>query len=189
MTSEYDIFISAKNLGPDDKRTEDSFIAEQLHIFLVKSGFRVFSSNISLKDLGIADYKKEIDSALDRSKILVIVGTSKENIESKWVRYEWDSFFNDILSGVKPEGKVFAYIKNVRINELPRAVRNTQCIEHGPDSFEVLFQFVTNALGQRLAAKFSADKTSGKSPLTVTFRNESLGGPTQFMWDFGDGEG
>ena len=108
-----------------------AYIAEQLHIFLVKKGFHVFFSNISLAKLGVAEYKNAIDDALDRSKILVIVGTSTENIVSKWVRYEWDSFFNDILSEKKPDGKVFAYIKNVKINDLPRSIRNTQCIEHG----------------------------------------------------------
>lgn len=188
MPSDYDIFISSKNLGADGQRTEDSLIAEQLHVFLAKKGFHVFFSNISLAKLGVAEYKQAIDSALDRSKILVIVGTSTENIVSKWVKYEWDSFFNDILSEKKPEGKVFAYIKNVRINDLPRSIRNTQCIEHGPDGFEQLYRFISNALGQRLSVKFSADERSGKSPLTVAFRDESLGSALQYMWDFGDGD-
>jgi PKD repeat protein len=188
MTSDYDIFISSKNLGPDGQRTEDSRIAEQMHIFLAKKGFRVFFSNISLAKLGVAEYKNAIDDALDHSKILVIVGTSTENIVSKWVRYEWDSFFNDILSEKKPEGKVFAYIKNVRINDLPRSIRNTQCIEDGPDGFEQLYRFINNALGQRISSKFSVDKTSGKSPLTVAFKDESQGNVLQYMWDFGDGD-
>lgn len=188
MAPDYDIFISSKNLGADGQRTEDSLIAEQLHVFLAKKGFHVFFSNISLAKLGVAEYKQAIDSALDRSKILVIVGTSIENIVSKWVKYEWDSFFNDILSEKKPEGKVFAYIKNVKINDLPRSIRNTQCIEHGPDGFEQLYHFISNALGQRLSAKFSVDERSGKSPLTVTFKDESLGSALQYMWDFGDGD-
>ena len=187
MTSDYDIFISSKNLGPDGTRTEDSYIAEQLHIYLVNKGFHVFSSNISLGNLGVAAYKEAIDSALDHSKILITVGTSRENIESKWVKYEWDSFFNDILSGVKPDAKVFAYIRNVKINDLPRALRQTQCIEYGPDGFEKLYRFINNALGQRLLAKFSVDMRSGKFPLTVKFNDDSLGNTTQYMWDFGDG--
>jgi PKD repeat protein len=187
MTSDYDIFISHKNLGPDGVKTEDSIIADKLHIYLVNKGFNVFKSNISLAKLGVSDYKKAIDSALDHSKLLVLVGTSTENINSEWVRYEWDSFFNDILSGYKPDAKVFGYIKNVRMLDLPRALRNTQCIEAGPDGFEELYGFISKALGQRLATKFSADATSGKIPFTVTFRDESLGSPTHHMWDFGDG--
>lgn len=188
MTADYDIFISSKNLGADGTRTEDSIIAEQLHIYLAGKGFQVFSSNISLGKLGVAAYKEAIDSALDHSKVLVIVGTSVENINSDWVKYEWDSFFNDILSNYKPDAKVFAYIKNVRINDLPRALRYTQCIEAGPDGFDNLFRFINNALGQRLSTKFSADTVSGKSPLTVNFKDESLGSPLLYMWDFGDGE-
>ena len=57
-----------------------------------------------------------------------------------------------------------------------------------PDGFEQLYHFINNALGQRLSAKFSADATSGKSPLTVSFKDESLGNVLQYMWDFGDGD-
>jgi len=185
--SDYDIFISSKNTHADGRSTEDSLIAEKLHIYLVEKGFHVFTSTISLADLGVDTYKVAIDNALDHSKILIVVGTSVENINSEWVKYEWNSFSNDILGGYKPNGKVFAYIKNVKTNDLPRALRYTQCIVAGPDGFDKLYRFINNALGQRLNAKFSADTGSGKSPLKVTFKDESLGNPIQFMWDFGDG--
>ena len=29
------------------------------------------------------------------------MGTSDDNLDSQWVRYEWDSFFNDISSVMK----------------------------------------------------------------------------------------
>jgi hypothetical protein len=147
-TSKYDVFISAKNLNLDGKRTKDSLMAEQLHNFLTDKGFRVFWSNISLEKLGIAAYKEAIDNALDCAKILVTVGTSKENLESRWVKYEWDSFFNDILSGVKPEGRVFVYIINIKIQDLPRALRQTQCFEHEPEAFNRISRFIGNALGK-----------------------------------------
>lgn len=39
-----------------------------------------------------------------------------------------------------------------------------------------------------IATDFTADVTSGASPLTVTFTDTSTGSPTNWMWDFGDGE-
>lgn len=42
---------------------------------------------------------------------------------------------------------------------------------------------------QKPTASFTADVTSGKVPLAVTFTDTSTGGlPTSWLWDFGDGE-
>ena len=38
-------------------------------------------------------------------------------------------------------------------------------------------------------AAFSADVVAGLSPLTVNFTDESTGAPTNWLWDFGDGQG
>jgi PKD repeat protein len=38
-----------------------------------------------------------------------------------------------------------------------------------------------------LTARFAADPATGKAPLTVRFEDRSLGGPTAWAWDFGDG--
>ncbi|MCK9580972.1 MAG: PKD domain-containing protein [Methanoregula sp.] len=38
-----------------------------------------------------------------------------------------------------------------------------------------------------LTSKFAADPASGKAPLLVKFEDRSIGGPTAWAWDFGDG--
>jgi PKD repeat protein len=38
-----------------------------------------------------------------------------------------------------------------------------------------------------LVSKFGADPASGKAPLDVKFTDRSIGGPTAWSWDFGDG--
>jgi hypothetical protein len=148
MEPTYDVFISFKNLDEDGMPTRDSFLAEEVYKYLVSKGLTVFFSNVTLEKLGIAAYKKTIDDALDGARVLVAVGTSGENLGSQWVRYEWDSFFNDILSCVKPAGRVFVYVENTESSALPRALRQTQTIVHAPgfSSLERLCNFIANAL-------------------------------------------
>lgn len=149
MSEAYDVFISFKSLGPGGSPSPDSQLAATIYEFLTARRLRVFFSTISLEMLGISAYKKAIDNALDAARVLVAVGSSAENLNSEWVRYEWDSFYNDILSGVKPEGRVFVYLDGVAPSVLPRALRQSQAIGHGPGSLDHLYSFIINAIGVR----------------------------------------
>ncbi|MCC6795287.1 MAG: toll/interleukin-1 receptor domain-containing protein [Candidatus Hydrogenedentes bacterium] len=153
-TGDPQIFISFKNFDTNGRPTRDSQLAREVHDFLAAQGLHVFFSNVSLEKLGIAAYKKAIDGALDSAKVLIAVGTSGEHLDSQWVRYEWDSFLNDILSGVKPNARIFGYVENTPISSLPRSLRQSQVFDHGPGTLERLFNFVANALGVK-ATDFS----------------------------------
>jgi TIR domain len=102
-----DVFIAFKHLDEKGARTRDSKIASNVYEFLTAKGLKVFFSEVTLEDLGISAYKKAIDKALDSATVLVAIGTSRPHLDSEWVRYEWDSFYNDILTGIKPNGSVF----------------------------------------------------------------------------------
>ena len=52
-------------------------------------------------------------------------------------------------------------------------------------SYETKNNFIT-IIGP-LTAKFNADPGSGRAPLLVEFTDRSIGGPTSWKWDFGDG--
>lgn len=145
MSEEHDVFICFKNLDERGRRTEDAALAQDVHDFLAARDFRVFFSNVSLEKLGVSAYKKAIDRALDSARVLVAVGTSAANLNAEWVRYEWDSFFSDVLSGAKPEGRVFVYTRGVDLKDLPRTLRQSQAIKHAPGSLELLFNFIANA--------------------------------------------
>jgi hypothetical protein len=147
MTKKYDVFIAFKNLNEDGTPTRDSILAQSIFDLLSRRGLTVFFSIITLEQLGIAAFQKAIDDALDSAHILVAVGTSSENLDSEWVRYEWSGFVNDILSGLKPDGRVFTYVENMKTSGLPRGLRQTQVITHGQGSEERLYNFVANALG------------------------------------------
>ncbi len=152
---QYDVFISFKNLGTDGKPTRDSELGAEIYRTLSDRGLTVFLSNVSLEKLGIDQYKKAIDDALDAASTLVAVGTSRSNLDSDWVRYEWDSFYNDILSGVKPKGRVFAYVEGVDISVLPRALRQSQTFTHGPGSLDQLCKFILNSVEKRSTGEHS----------------------------------
>ena len=107
--SKFDVFISFKNTDEFGNSTPDALMAEELYHSLICKNITVFYSNYSLGILGAAQYKAAIDSALDEATVLVAVGTSAENLNSNWVRYEWDSFYGDILSGQKKGQVIFLY--------------------------------------------------------------------------------
>lgn len=149
MRTEYDVFISHKS--------EDKNLAEEVYEFLSHS-VRVFYSGISLEKEGTAAFKTSIDNALDGANILIAVGTSVDNLTAEWVKYEWDSFHNDILSGRKTNGRIFTYLpNNVQINALPRTLRQNQVIEQQPDGLIRLQNFVSNALALQSISKLSKD--------------------------------
>jgi hypothetical protein len=147
LAKRYDVFLSFKNLGPDGKPSRDSILAEDIYRYLFARRLSVFLSTFELAAQGVSAYKKAIDAALDASRVLVAVGASVENLESERVRYEWDGFFNDIISGVKPDGRVFSYTDSIDFKTLPRALRQSQSIVHRDGSLEILYRFVANALG------------------------------------------
>ena len=79
----FDIFISYKNLDVRGEQTWESQIASELHEFLSSRGLKTFCSNISLAQLGMAEYKRAIDYALDGASVLIAVGSSFENLDSE----------------------------------------------------------------------------------------------------------
>ena len=143
----YDVFISFKNSDENGHPTKDSELAKKLYDFLTAKGLNVFFSNVVLEYIGSSQFTKVINQALDASKILVAVGTSTENLDSKWVNYEWESFLNDINIGRKPNAEVFVLYSGITINDLPRALRMHEAFDAGnKQAFERLYNFIHNAL-------------------------------------------
>ena len=145
-TFRFRVFISFKNLDSSGRPTTDSSLAEWLYQKLTSKNLEVFFSNLSLEKLGQSAYSKAIDDALDSSQILIVVGTDPGYLESNWVRYEWDSFFNDIISGIKPNGRLFVYIDGLQTQSLPRKLRQAQVFHHERNEIESLCNFIENAL-------------------------------------------
>lgn len=122
----YEIFISFKRSDEYGNKTKDYEIAKELYDDLVSLGYTVFFSSNSLESLGSSRYKADIDEALDEAKVMIVVLTRVEYAVSHWVQYEWDSFYNDFLSGVRSKANLFTLTQDINVNDLPRTLRNVQ---------------------------------------------------------------
>ena len=117
----YDIFISCKS--------EDYGLAHEVYQFFTDHGFSVFIADEELKKLGIADYGRVIDDAIEQSHHMIVIASNVRFVEMKtssYVYYEWHTFSEEIKSGRK-SGNLMTIITNqVQIAELPIALRNSQ---------------------------------------------------------------
>lgn len=88
----FDIFISYKETDADGSRTKDSIEAQKLYDKLTEAGYKVFFSRITLENKIGTEYEPYIYAALHSSKVMLTICSSKENIESAWVKNEWSRF-------------------------------------------------------------------------------------------------
>lgn len=154
----YEVFLSFKNLDAEGNPTRDAELANQVYERLTALGIRAFLSSISLEATGQSAYKSGIDAALDSCRILVAIGTSAEHLDSQWVKYEWDSFFNDIISGIKPNGRTFVFIEGVAQSALPRPLRQSQAFMAERGELDRLCSFIQRALGDGSVSTPSAPR-------------------------------
>lgn len=121
----YDIFISYKETDSYGKRTPDSVIGYDLYRELTKEGYKVFFSRITLeKKLG-TEYEPYIFSALNSSKVMVVIGTNKEYFNSIWVKNEWSRFLV-LIKQSKGSKVLIPAFKDMNPYELPREFSHLQ---------------------------------------------------------------
>jgi len=126
----YEVFISYKCSDEQGNKTPDYLMAKELYTALSRMGYSVFFSSNTLEQIGSSRYKADIDAALDTAKVMIVVLSKAEYASSHWVQYEWDSFYNDYLSGVRKNANLFTLTKNVNVLDLPRTLRNVQNFDY-----------------------------------------------------------
>ena len=95
----FDVFISYKETDAYGRRTRDSVYAHELYSELSRQGFKVFYAPVTLQNILGSAYEPYIFAALNSSKVMVVIGTSKENFEAVWVKNEWSRFLKMIREG------------------------------------------------------------------------------------------
>ncbi len=90
-TKPYDIFICFKKTGDDGKITPDTQLATDLYNDLARD-YNVFFSEKSLHGTVVREYEPNIYYALYTAKVMLLLCSKKEYIESQWLRNEWGRF-------------------------------------------------------------------------------------------------
>lgn len=130
----FDVFICYKEADADGRRTEDSVLAEKIYAELTKMGYRVFYSRETLREYPGEKFEPHIFAALYSAKLMLLVATRSEYIESTWVRNEWKRYLDQIdREGQLGQGKVLLPVLKMSPKELPQALRQLQAIEMGRD--------------------------------------------------------
>ena len=175
-----EVFISFKNSDFSGAPTRDREIATALYDELVSRKISTFYSNSTLLSLGQSVYKKSIDEALDTTKVLVIVASCTDFLNSEWVKYEWESFHQDILSGMKKTAQIVPYFGSFSREETPRSLRDFQTFNIDTHPCSAVADFVQNILNNIKStqeAHTSADdstKLKIKSQLSTQKVRQSL---------------
>ncbi len=124
----FDVFICYKET--DDKtgkRSQDSALAYDLYRELTRDGYKVFFARETLKGkLGTA-YEPYIFSALTTAKVMVVLGSKKENFEAVWVRNEWSRFLGQIKAGEKKA--LIPVYRDMDAYDLPQEFSNLQALD------------------------------------------------------------
>ena len=130
---DYDVFISCKS--------EDNKFGKTVADFLISKGLNVFFSRDSLPMLGSADYCEQIEDAIENSRNMVVVASSREHANSKWVTFEWRLFNNEKLAGRKDGNLLTILAGGMTVGQLPIALRNLEAIPLVQGAMERLIKY------------------------------------------------
>ena len=158
-SGEHDVFISYKNSDKNGGLTRDSQMAEELYQALKEKGLNPFFSKYSIDESTRSDYVDVIDCALESARILVAVGTSKENLTSKWVKSEINQF-RTLMNAEDDQTRVIISYRSKEFshNKLPSGIGQFQSY----DDLKALVRFIELCLKD--ASGFRSE--DGKTEMT-----------------------
>ena len=126
----FDVFICYKEADADGRRTEDSVLAGKIYAELTSLGYRVFYSRETLREYPGEKFEPHIFAALYSAKLMLLVATSSEYVESTWVRNEWKRYLDQIdREGQLGQGKVLLPVLKMLPKDLPQALGQLEAIE------------------------------------------------------------
>ena len=130
----YDIFICYKET--DDVtglRTEDSLIAQDIYTQLIKDGYKVFFSRVSLRQAAGTEYEPYRYAALSSAKIMLAIGTKHDYYDAVWVKNEWSRFIS--MMGVDSSKVLIPCFRDMDAYDMPKEFKNMQALDMGDVTF------------------------------------------------------
>lgn len=127
-TNPYDVFICFKHTDDKGKDTSDYNIGYDIYKCL-KENYNVFFSAITLKNTTIREFEPNIYYALYTAKVMLILCSKKEFIESQWLHNEWFRFKTMSKTSAQPKAIIPIFIDGFTPENLPDDLRSYQGIK------------------------------------------------------------
>lgn len=178
---DFDVFLSVRQ-EKDGHFTKDSDVASDLYDFLTSRGLRVFNSRRVVLPVG-KSYEPYIISALLSAKVMIVVGSSADNMNSQWVKDEWSRFQwlqkREKKQHGKTDRRLLCYLTGgMRPEQIPRSLgTGRQAVVDGVKAHEQLTELLEempvlgkrNAVKRQTPAEDSFEKVAGQ--MTVWLYN------------------
>ncbi len=163
----YDVFICYKETDGSGRRTEDSVLAAGLYRALSAEGWRVFFSRVTLESKAGTEYEPYIFAAINSAKLMLVIGTSPENMNAVWVRNEWSRYLARMND--KDEGTLVALYKGMLKEHLPEEFAHLQAVDmSAPDFEEELIRGIRKILAASPAKTAEAVEAEPSKPTDVS---------------------
>ncbi len=124
---QYDVFISVKQtVQADGKKlyTRDNKVGRDLYEYLTSLGLKVFNSESVKKPVG-EEWEPYILAALMSARVMIVVGTCPEYMESQWVKNEWTRYqwLQKLEKYTNKERLLFCYLSGgMTAEQLPKGL-------------------------------------------------------------------
>ena len=129
----FDIFICYKETDSFGNRTQESVYAQDIYYALTNEGYKVFFSRITLEDKLGSAYEPYIFAALNSAKVMLVVGTNKDNFNAVWVKNEWSRYLGLIKQG--KEKILIPVYKDITPYDMPEEFQYLQSQDMGKIGF------------------------------------------------------
>ena len=126
-TKPFDVFICFKNSDKDGNHTKDRQLA--MDIYNEFSGkYNIFFSEKTLKNIksNYRNYEPNIYYGLYTAKVMLLICSSKEYIESQWLKNEWERFTQINKQGEKGKCIIPIFTQDFNPDNLPDALWHSQ---------------------------------------------------------------
>lgn len=130
----YDVFICYKRTASivdgEEYLTQDASSAHQIYDSLTAEGYRVFFAEATLSNVAGSDYEPIIFNALNTSRVMLVVCSKPEYINSTWVKNEWRRFLK--LMEHDDSKKIIPIMQNMSPAKLPDLLKKYQALTISP---------------------------------------------------------
>ncbi len=158
----FDVFICYKETDKSGNRTQDSVYAQDIYNALTKEGYKVFFSRITLEDKLGSAYEPYIFAALNTARVMLVIGTEKENFNAVWVKNEWSRYLSLIKAG--KEKTLIPVYKDISPYDMPEEFQYLQAQDMGKIGF---VQDLLHGIGKLV----EVNKTTVKETVVVNNAN------------------